>query len=63
MKKCIKCLYNKPEDFTINFKIDSQIYCDNHAIYLIKNVANKNIFWSDYIIKLLEYMNISDTSR
>lgn len=59
MKKCIKCLYNNPEDFTLNFKINSEVYCDNHAIHVIKNVRNKNIFWSDYTIKLLEYMNIS----
>jgi hypothetical protein len=59
MKKCIRCLYNNPQDFTLNFKINSEMYCDNHAVYLIKNTGNKDIFWNDYIIKLLQYMNIS----
>jgi len=60
-KKCVKCLYNNPEDFTLNFKINSEIYCDNHAMYVIKNSGNKNIFWTDYIFKVLEYINLTDS--
>jgi hypothetical protein len=61
-KKCIKCLYNNPNDFTLNFTINSQTYCDDHGIYVIKHSGDKNMFWSDYLFKLLEYMNISGTS-
>ena len=61
-KKCVKCFYSNPEDFTLNLKIDSQIYCDTHGIHIIKNCSNKDLFWSDYIVKLLEYMKINNST-
>lgn len=58
--KCSLCLHNYKTDFKTNIKIDSKLYCDIHAKYIIENIKDKNVLKNMYIIRLLEQMSINE---